>query len=105
MFKVDLKEYLYNYLKKIVEGYLYFKCFINFNYVNVIMLMYFVVSLVIFVDYGKKVIYMFGELGLGKLLFFELLDYLVLMYKFDDDNYSGEFNKEMSDKEVSKFNL
>nr|WRK23751.1 DNA helicase [Bombyx mori nucleopolyhedrovirus] len=104
MSKMDLKEYSYNYLKKIVEGYLYFKRFTNFNHANAIMLMHFAASLAIPVDYGKKAIYMPGEPGSGKSSFFELLDYLVLMHKFDDDNHSGESNKETSDKEVSKLN-
>ncbi|ANF29698.1 helicase [Catopsilia pomona nucleopolyhedrovirus] len=102
--KMDLKNYSYNYLKKIVEGYLYFKRFTNFNHANSIMMMHYAASLAIPVDYGKKAVYLPGEPGSGKSSFFELLDYLVLMHKFDDDNHNGESNKETSDKEVTKLN-
>nr|AFS51941.1 helicase [Dendrolimus kikuchii nucleopolyhedrovirus] len=102
--KVDLKDYSYNYIKKVVEGYLYFKRFTNFNHANSMVMMHYAASLAIPVDYGKKAVYLPGEPGSGKSSFFELLDYLVLMHKFDDDNHSYESNRETSDKEVTKLN-
>ncbi|AOT85532.1 helicase [Cyclophragma undans nucleopolyhedrovirus] len=102
--KMDLKNYSYNYIKKVVEGYLYFKRFTNFNHTNSMVMMHYAASLAIPVDYGKKAVYLPGEPGSGKSSFFELLDYLVLMHKFDDDNHSYESNRETSDKEVTKLN-
>ncbi|AVA31147.1 helicase [Oxyplax ochracea nucleopolyhedrovirus] len=104
MFKMDVQSYSYVYLKKIVKGYLFFKRFTNFNHANSIMLMHYAASLAIPTDYGKKALYLPGEPGSGKSSFFELLEYLVLMHKFDDDNYGNEFQKETSDKEVTKLN-
>ncbi|AAK85647.1 helicase [Epiphyas postvittana nucleopolyhedrovirus] len=101
--KVDLKNYSISYVKSVVEGYLYFKRYTNFNHASSFMLMHFAASLVAPTDYGRKAVYLPGEPMSGKSTFFELLDQLVLMHKFDDETHTGEA-KETSDKEVSKLN-
>jgi hypothetical protein len=101
--KVNLKEYSFNYLKKIVEGYLYFKRLTNFNHANSMMMLHFAASLGIPSDYGKKAIYMPGDPGSGKSSFFELLDHIVLMHKHDCANY-GLSTKETDEMEVNKLN-
>ncbi|AKN80970.1 DNA helicase [Lonomia obliqua multiple nucleopolyhedrovirus] len=99
--KMDLSEYSYNYLKKVVNGYLYFKRFTNFNNANSMMMLHFAASLGIPSDYGKKAIYLPGDPGSGKSSFFELLDYIVLMHKHDCAKY-GLSNKETDEMEVNK---
>lgn len=101
--KINLKEYSFNYLKKVVEGYLYFKRLTNFNHANSMMMLHFAASLGIPSDYGKKAIYMPGDPGSGKSSFFELLDHIVLMHKHDCAKY-GLSTKETDEMEVNKLN-
>ncbi|ALR71604.1 helicase [Anticarsia gemmatalis multiple nucleopolyhedrovirus] len=103
MSKVDLKNYSINYLTSVVEGYLYFKRYTNFNHASSFMLMHFAGGLVVPTNYGRKAVYLPGEPMSGKSTFFELLESLVLMHKFDDETHTGD-SKETSDKEVSKLN-
>ncbi|BBU37540.1 DNA helicase [Choristoneura diversana nucleopolyhedrovirus] len=103
MSKMDVQNYPLAYLTQIVEGYLYFKRYTNFNHASSYMLMHFAASLSVPTDYGRKAVYLPGVPLSGKSTFFELLDFLVLMHKFDDETHSGEA-KETSDKEVSKLN-
>ncbi|AKR14141.1 DNA helicase [Dasychira pudibunda nucleopolyhedrovirus] len=101
--KMDLQNYPVAYLTQVVEGYLYFKRYTNFNHASSYMLMHFAASLSVPTDYGRKAVYLPGVPLSGKSTFFELLDFLVLMHKFDDDTHTGA-SKETSDKEVSKLN-
>ncbi|UZE89736.1 DNA helicase [Parapoynx stagnalis nucleopolyhedrovirus] len=101
--RMNLKEYSFNYLKKVVQGYLYFKRLTNFNHANSMMMLHFAASLGIPSDYGKKAIYMPGDPGSGKSSFFELLDHIVLMHKHDCAKY-GLSTKETDEMEVNKLN-
>lgn len=103
MSKMDVQNYSVSYLTQIVEGYLYFKRYTNFNHASSNMLMHFAASLSVPTDYGRKAVYLPGVPLSGKSTFFELLDFLVLMHKFDDEAHTGA-SKETSDKEVSKLN-
>jgi hypothetical protein len=99
--KLDLKEYAYSHLKKIVQGYLYFKRFTNFNHANSMMMIHFAASLGIPSDYGKKVMYLPGKPGAGKSSFFELLDHIILLHKHDCNKYTLS-SKETDEMEVNK---
>ncbi|ABF50298.1 helicase [Antheraea pernyi nucleopolyhedrovirus] len=101
--KMNLRDYSTGYLTSVVEGYLYFKRYTNFNHASSNMLMHFAASLSAPTDYGRKAVYLPGVPLSGKSTFFELLDFLVLMHKFDDETHTGE-SRETSDKEVSKLN-
>lgn len=101
--KMNVQNYPVAYLTQVVEGYLYFKRYTNFNHASSFMLMHFAASLSVPTDYGRKAVYLPGVPLSGKSTFFELLDFLVLMHKFDDETHTGE-SKETSDKEVSKLN-
>ncbi|AGR57096.1 DNA helicase [Choristoneura rosaceana nucleopolyhedrovirus] len=103
MSKMNVQNYPLSYLAQVVEGYLYFKRYTNFNHASSYMLMHFAASLSAPTDYGRKAVYLPGVPLSGKSTFFELLDFLVLMHKFDDETHTGE-SKETSDKEVSKLN-
>ncbi|AGC36302.1 helicase [Chrysodeixis chalcites SNPV TF1-A] len=105
MTKLGLDEYNSTFVKQIVRGYLYFRGFTNFNYINSLVMMHFGASMGIPSDYEKCCIYLNGKPGSGKSSFFELLEYIVVVHKHDSDKYTlskKDTNEMEADKMISQ---
>ncbi|AJD80775.1 P143 [Pseudoplusia includens SNPV IE] len=105
MSKLNLDDYNSTFVKQIVRGYLYFRGFTNFNYINSLVMMHFGASMGIPSDYEKCCIYLNGKPGSGKSSFFELLEYIVVVHKHDSDKYTlskKDTNEMEADKMISQ---
>ncbi|AKC91682.1 p143 [Lambdina fiscellaria nucleopolyhedrovirus] len=99
--KVNLSEYSYHFVKKIVTGYLYYRSFTNFNYVNSLLMMHFGASMGIPSDYEKCCIYLNGEPGSGKSSSYELMENIVVVHKHDAEQYTLS-KKDTDEMEANK---
>jgi Baculovirus DNA helicase len=82
-------------------GYLYFRNFTNFNYVNSLAIIHFDASLGIPSDYEKSCVYCPGEPGSGKSSNAELMENIVVVHKHDAENYTLS-KKETDEMEANK---
>ncbi|QWO71627.1 helicase [Orgyia pseudotsugata single capsid nuclopolyhedrovirus] len=101
MSKVDMREYSHFFIKNIVMGYLYFRNFTNFNYVNSLLMMHFDASLGIPSDYEKCCVYCTGEPGSGKSSNTELMENIFVVHKHDAESYTLS-KKETDEMEANK---
>lgn len=101
MSKVDTQNVSPYFLKMIVQGYLYFRVFTNFNTVNSLVMMHFTASLAIPTDYEKLCIYLNGESNCGKSSFFDLLDTIIVAHKRDSASYTTT-KRETDEMEANK---
>ncbi|QUJ09272.1 helicase [Gynaephora ruoergensis nucleopolyhedrovirus] len=99
--KLNLKQYSNIFIKNVVMGYLYFRNFTNFNYINSLLIMHFDASLGIPSDFEKCCIYCTGEPGSGKSSNGEMMGHLVVVHKRDADSYTLS-KKETDEMEANK---
>ncbi|AWW14440.1 helicase-2 [Hyposidra talaca nucleopolyhedrovirus] len=99
--KLDLKAYSHFFVKNIVQGYLYFRNFTNFNYKNSLLIMHFDASLGITCDFEKCCIYCTGEPGAGKSSNAEMMENIFVVHKRDADTYTLS-KKETDEMEANK---
>ncbi|AHH82661.1 helicase [Buzura suppressaria nucleopolyhedrovirus] len=99
--KLDLKDYSHFFVKNIVQGYLYFRNFTNFNYKNSLLIMHFDASLGITCDFEKCCIYCTGEPGAGKSSNAEMMENIFVVHKRDADTYTLS-KKETDEMEANK---
>ncbi|QHB21745.1 helicase [Artaxa digramma nucleopolyhedrovirus] len=99
--KLNLKKYSNFFIKNIVMGYLYFRNFTNFNYVNSLLIMHFDASLGIPSDFEKCCIYCTGEPGSGKSSNSEMMSHIFVVHKRDADTYTLS-KKETDEMEANK---
>ncbi|AIE47806.1 DNA helicase [Peridroma alphabaculovirus] len=105
MSKLNLKEYSSLFVKQIVMGYLYFRQFTNFNYVNSLVTMHFGAGTGIPTDYEKCCLYLNGKPGSGKSSFFAVFDHCVVVHKHDSAKYTltkKDTNEMEADKMISQ---
>ncbi|QNV47811.1 DNA helicase [Alphabaculovirus altersperidaniae] len=105
MTKLNLKEYSSLFVKQIVMGYLYFRQFTNFNYVNSLVTMHFGAGTGIPTDYEKCCLYLNGKPGSGKSSFFAVFDHFIVVHKHDTANYTltkKDTNEMEADKMISQ---
>ncbi|ABY65809.1 helicase [Orgyia leucostigma nucleopolyhedrovirus] len=101
MSKVNLSGYSHFFIKNVVMGYLYFRNFTNFNYINALLMMHFDASLGIPSDFEKCCIYCTGEPGSGKSSNAELMEQIFVVHKHDADSYTLS-KKETDEMEANK---
>lgn len=101
MSKVDTSDVSSYVLRALVQGYLYFRLFTNFNVTNSLVMMHFTASLAIPSDYEKMCIYLNGESNCGKSSFFDLLDTIIVAHKRDSMSYNTS-KKETDEMEANK---
>ncbi|AGR56836.1 helicase [Hemileuca sp. nucleopolyhedrovirus] len=99
--KMDLRQYSHFFIKNIVMGYLYFRNFTNFNYINSLLIMHFDASLGIPSDYEKCCIYCTGNPGSGKSSNTELMEHIFVVHKHDAETYTLS-KKETDEMEANK---
>jgi Baculovirus DNA helicase len=105
MTKLDLHEYSFTFVKQIVMGYLYFRQFTNFNYINTLTVIHFGASTGIPTDYEKCCLYLNGKPGSGKSSFFSVFDHCVVVHKHDSAKYTltkKDTNEMEADKMISQ---
>ncbi|AUV65349.1 DNA helicase [Alphabaculovirus myunipunctae] len=105
MTKLNLKDYSSSFVKQIVQGYLYFRQFTNFNYVNSLVTMHFGAGTGIPTDYEKCCLYLNGKPGSGKSSFFAVFDHFVVVHKHDSAKYTltkKDTNEMEADKMISQ---
>jgi Baculovirus DNA helicase len=105
MTKLNLKDYSSMFVKQIVQGYLYFRQFTNFNYVNSLVTMHFGAGTGIPTDYEKCCLYLNGKPGSGKSSFFAVFDHFVVVHKHDSAKYTltkKDTNEMEADKMISQ---
>lgn len=105
MTKLDLQEHSSLFVKQIVMGYLYFRQFTNFNYVNSLVTMHFGAGTGIPTDYEKCCLYLNGKPGSGKSSFFAVFDHFVVVHKHDSAKYTltkKDTNEMEADKMISQ---
>ncbi|ACI28787.1 DNA helicase [Agrotis ipsilon multiple nucleopolyhedrovirus] len=105
MTKLNLQEYSSLFVKQIVMGYLYFRQFTNFNYINSLVTMHFGAGTGIPTDYEKCCLYLNGKPGSGKSSFFAVFDHFVVVHKHDSAKYTltkKDTNEMEADKMISQ---
>ncbi|AAZ38246.1 helicase [Agrotis segetum nucleopolyhedrovirus A] len=105
MTKLDLQQYSSLFVKQIVMGYLYFRQFTNFNYVNSLVTIHFGAGTGIPTDYEKCCLYLNGKPGSGKSSFFAVFDHFVVVHKHDSAKYTltkKDTNEMEADKMISQ---
>lgn len=105
MTKLNLKEYCSSFVKQIVQGYLYFRQFTNFNYINSLVTIHFGAGTGIPTDYEKCCLYLNGKPGSGKSSFFAVFDHCVVVHKHDSAKYTltkKDTNEMEADKMISQ---
>lgn len=105
MTNLDLSQYSSLFIKQLVQGYLYFRGFTNFNYTNSKLMIHFGASMGIPSDYEKCCIYLNGKPGSGKSSFFELLEHIIVVHKHDSEKYTlskKDTNEMEADKMISQ---
>ncbi|CDG72974.1 Helicase [Spodoptera exigua multiple nucleopolyhedrovirus] len=105
MTKLNLEDYSSLFVKQIVMGYLYFRQFTNFNYINSLVTMHFGAGTGIPTDYEKCCLYLNGKPGSGKSSFFAVFDHFIVVHKHDTANYTltkKDTNEMEADKMISQ---
>nr|QGX02338.1 hel [Mamestra configurata nucleopolyhedrovirus A] len=105
MTKLNLQDYCSSFVKQIVQGYLYFRQFTNFNYVNSLVTIHFGAGTGIPTDYEKCCLYLNGKPGSGKSSFFAVFDHFVVVHKHDSAKYTltkKDTNEMEADKMISQ---
>ncbi|QAT90355.1 helicase [Spodoptera exempta nucleopolyhedrovirus] len=105
MTKLNLEEYSSLFVKQIVTGYLYFRQFTNFNYINSLVTMHFGAGTGIPTDYEKCCLYLNGKPGSGKSSFFAVFDHFIVVHKHDSAKYTltkKDTNEMEADKMISQ---
>ncbi|QYC92649.1 DNA helicase [Trabala vishnou gigantina nucleopolyhedrovirus] len=99
--KMNLSEYSHFFVKNVVTGYLYFRFFTNFNYVNSRLMIHFDASLGIPFDSDKCCVYCTGEPNSGKSSNGDLMAQIVVVHKHDAETYTLS-KKETDEMEANK---
>ncbi|ABI35757.1 helicase [Ectropis obliqua nucleopolyhedrovirus] len=99
--KINLEEYNHFYINNIVTGYLYFRTFTNFNYINSLLVIHYCASLGIPSDYEKMCLYITGKPGSGKSSNTEILEHIITVHKHNADSYTLS-KKETDEMEADK---